>query len=521
MSVNWNFFVKKTDMKRVLFCSVLLLGFMLLFLNLGDRYLRLDEAETALLARNVLKYGYPRAWDGRNLITQQGGRDYNEDYAWTWHPWLQFYIAAISMNFFGYNQLAARLPFTIFGFLSIILAFQLSKEVYGDYWKALISMALIVSSVPFLIHVRQARYYPLSIFFTLLCMITYVRFINKKSSTTKPLTLSLILLLSSDLVAFAGVLLTLVLSSTINKKIKDKRIYTPILVSLTFAIGWMLYSNHNLENPLETVFLRIILNYIAYLPVVMYNIIPPIFIAAYIIQVGTNNRSLSLNGTGYILLTTVFSMILVASIAASHVDQIYFRYIISILPLIMILMASYLTDMLKKRRLLFCIILMLLILTNFLHIMPSYFLDEVDLRYTQLYSVYLTYPREPGYPLFSYIHEITHHVEDSIECISEELSKSAEETDIVKISYEDLPLMFHTNLTVVYRGNFYEDVDADWIIPLDFNVEYMKLRGMTEGFNKTVLNCVDAIPFSNDPEPSLHSYRTPLDGPRVKIYHKD
>jgi hypothetical protein len=50
--------------------GLLLVGALLIFPNLDDRYLWDDEAETALLAKNVLRFGVPVAWDGVSLISQ-------------------------------------------------------------------------------------------------------------------------------------------------------------------------------------------------------------------------------------------------------------------------------------------------------------------------------------------------------------------------------------------------------------------------------------------------------------------
>lgn len=68
---------------------ILFLGSILIFPNLGSMYLYIDEVGTAMLAKNVLKYGYPTAWDGKNLIAQQEEGEFNRDHIWTLHPWLQ------------------------------------------------------------------------------------------------------------------------------------------------------------------------------------------------------------------------------------------------------------------------------------------------------------------------------------------------------------------------------------------------------------------------------------------------
>jgi len=58
--------------------GLLLLAALLIFPNLDDRYLGDDEAETALLARSVLRFGVPVAWDAVSLISQECGGDHHE-----------------------------------------------------------------------------------------------------------------------------------------------------------------------------------------------------------------------------------------------------------------------------------------------------------------------------------------------------------------------------------------------------------------------------------------------------------
>ena len=50
--------------------GLFVLAGILLLSSLGNGYLWQDEAETALLARNTLRFGYPRAFDGRNSIEE-------------------------------------------------------------------------------------------------------------------------------------------------------------------------------------------------------------------------------------------------------------------------------------------------------------------------------------------------------------------------------------------------------------------------------------------------------------------
>jgi hypothetical protein len=84
--------------------------FFFAFYNLGGRALWGDEAETATLARNILKFGLPKVDDGVNHISLHGDKYDARDGIWTWSPWLQEYVAAASFAAFGTTTWAARAP---------------------------------------------------------------------------------------------------------------------------------------------------------------------------------------------------------------------------------------------------------------------------------------------------------------------------------------------------------------------------------------------------------------------------
>jgi len=82
-----------------------LIAALLIFPGLSDRYLWDDEAETALLAKNVLRFGVPLAWDGASLISQECGADYDANYLWRQTPWLPiFYSGRRSVTVYTYTD---------------------------------------------------------------------------------------------------------------------------------------------------------------------------------------------------------------------------------------------------------------------------------------------------------------------------------------------------------------------------------------------------------------------------------
>lgn len=143
--------------------------------NLGARTLWQDEAETALVGKVVATTGLPYAFDQDGPISQDWGYQFSVSPLWRWHPWLQFYLAAISFKLFGVSALTARLPFALTGIIFFWLWLNFIQK-YGPknkqfyFW----SIFLVLTSVPLLLHIRQARYYSLALLFTLITVDGYL-----------------------------------------------------------------------------------------------------------------------------------------------------------------------------------------------------------------------------------------------------------------------------------------------------------------------------------------------------------
>ena len=152
---------------------ILALAAFLLLFGLDNRPFWQDEAETAGLAKNVLKYGVPRAYDGVNIISQEQGREFDADFLWRWSPWLQIYVAAAAFRLGGFTTFAGRLPFALMGLACIFLVYRLVRHNFGDRTWALCAATLLTCSVPFLLFARQCRYYSLGALFTLMSLYAF------------------------------------------------------------------------------------------------------------------------------------------------------------------------------------------------------------------------------------------------------------------------------------------------------------------------------------------------------------
>src|SRR5437899_3514755 len=136
-----------------LVAGLLILAAALILPNLEDHYLWDDEAETALLAKNILRFGVPVAWDGASFISQECSTDYDANYLWRQTPWLPIYATALSFKVFGVDTLWARLPFAVLGVLAVLPCYVLARVLFVRRAPAMLATPLLALSVPFLLYV--------------------------------------------------------------------------------------------------------------------------------------------------------------------------------------------------------------------------------------------------------------------------------------------------------------------------------------------------------------------------------
>lgn len=150
-----------------------------IFTNVGLDYLWEDEGDTAALAVNILKFGVPKAWDGQAFLDSDHGARLNRDLVMVTHPWVQYYLAAGSFVIFGQNTFAARFPFALAGWLSIIGVYFFLWRLTRNRLAAFSAAALLTFSVQFLLYARQCRYCALNL---LLVVWLFWAFFNMKSA---------------------------------------------------------------------------------------------------------------------------------------------------------------------------------------------------------------------------------------------------------------------------------------------------------------------------------------------------
>ncbi len=322
---------KKFCLKNKVLLLILLLSCFLIFSGLTNRALWRDEAGTAIIGENVLKYGVPTVFDGKNLVVT-GYNDFNKDYISTKPP-LQYYLIAGSFLIFGTNTFAARLPFAIMGVLTVFITYFVALKLTSNRKIALTSAFLLAISVFFIMHSRNARYYSMSAFFSVLSTYFYLNFIKEKKDKFK-LIISCSLLFYTLPPVFLALMISfsihylLTLKKNIFKKENLKDISIILILVFLITFPYFLYS-YVLSPPIKAEsFLEIgskneeILNNIdlyfttlfQIIPKILFILIPFLLIDNIIESIRKKKNLLSINKELTLILLFVFLNLIIFSL---------------------------------------------------------------------------------------------------------------------------------------------------------------------------------------------------------------
>ncbi len=219
--------------------------FFLAFCNLDGRLFWGDEAETALLAKNILKFGVPKVDDGVNHISLHGDNYDARNGVWTWSPWLPEYVTAVSFAVLGQTTWAGRAPFAFIGWLAVMLLGLTAWKIYHSHKIAFSSMLLLGTSEVFLLHIRQCRYYSITVFAEILLVYGIYEILAKNRSGSWFILVGLTLQFYCNYtIAVANIPILLILAWKLFQQHRASA--WPLLVSLgiwlLISVPWLFYA---------------------------------------------------------------------------------------------------------------------------------------------------------------------------------------------------------------------------------------------------------------------------------------
>lgn len=527
-------FVPKPD----LFLVVLLaLTSVFLLYHLDHRPFWQDEAETACLANNVLKYGVPRAFDGVNLISQEEGREFAQgDYLWRWSPWLQIYLTAAAFQLGGATTTVGRLPFALLGILCVCLVYLLIKRHYGNLFWARASALLLAFSVPFLLFARQCRYYSLSMFLVLVGLYAFHLDWPRRWGPALLLLVSFGLLFHANYLIFFSYSVAFLAVAILlyRREMPLKRTLLLVLIELAVVLqGLVLYRIQKQSAMVD--FHRLLVNLESYIHDILQFMVPLPLALGLICYWGLllwrrDRFSDAWKDRGTRFTFGIGLIILLNLLILSWAPQGEFRYLVHLLPLVAILLGWVVWKVWQYQKFSGVLLGFLLIFTNWLHLLP---VEWLGLLYRPVHAncYTLTYP---NFPLKLYLSELFWSYPDVNRPLIQFFQTYARPGDTVLTNYGDLPLQFYTTCRVLggLQGRGPQPGELpDWVIKrwhtrwnrhygLHKSEVFIRNLDLAGDYEAIRLPFEDEI-YGNRADPHYHHFA--VDSPPVKnlvIYRK-
>jgi len=316
-----------------------------MFIRLGHPVFWVDEADTACIARNILKHGLPVCWD-HNFLVEAPVTKYAPGFVWNQHTWLMHYVMAASFLVGVATPLAARFPFALLGVATVYLTYLLARRAGASRGAALAAAGLLAANVQYVLFVRQARYFALLTFFTTVWFIGFLR-LHKRSGLLL-FILGAVGLFHSLYLTFFPIGAAFWLWSLLEpKRPRLKRLALATVVILALTIPWMFLAHVFQKRELvrrftATGFLIEIKEYAA-----KFNrrAFPAVF-AVIILALAACGRRRHLKFYGLTLLALAASVIFVVPISVVR----SLRYLVGFFPLLAVCAAMMLEDLWHWRR---------------------------------------------------------------------------------------------------------------------------------------------------------------------------
>ena len=495
-------------------------GFFLTFCNLDGRLFWSDEAENAVLARNILKFGVPKVDDGVNHISLHGDRFDARDGVWTWSPWLPEYVTAASFAVFGQTTWAGRAPFAFIGWFTVAALGAATWKIYRSHRITLAAMLLLGTSEVFLLHIRQCRYYSITVFAEILLLYGIYQILAKAKSGPWLVLAGLTLQFYCNYaIAAANIPLLLVLAWNLFRRQKASAL--PLLISLAilFLISapWLVFTEiwrqgsaepHDpWTKTLQFYLVRFHFNFFPWCIVLLpaYGWLAKRF-SKPAGGTKTENPSAALRSFEMYLFLLPFLYTPVLLVMPGG----YLRYLLPILPAVCLLVAAWLFRYIRWTALAVAL-LMIQCVSNVFAVATDPFAVQHPVRS----------------PLVDFVFGTLLPYRDRFTDVLDFFQKHAKPGDTVISANPEFPLMFYTRLKIVNArlSPFPLHPLPMWILPISLSDVFFfppaRLPDDLKRYYKTVtLTVHDSPRVDNMPEPDFYQSQTAKTMTQFVIYER-
>jgi len=233
------------------------------------------------------------------------------------------------------------------------------------------------------------------------------------------------------------------------------------------------------------------------------------------------------------LASLVIGINLLSLAAAAFFDTVFFRYVIHLIPLLLAMLAIVVVLVIERNAIAGYSLLLVLLATNAVHILPYNLPGMKHIKWSSLQ------PASPALiaiddlwvkahrfrsELLMYAHELTNSYEGPTEGLVKYLSVHARPGELIVANYEELPLMFYTNLRVLggLTGHgLTPDLRPDWIVNRKEGPYRDTLAAIiAAGSYEPIQLPYPDLHWENRPEPGKHHYVLAQSMHEVTLYRR-
>ena len=523
----------------------LALGILLLFPNLGDRMATGDEAYTLIQAKTVLGHGYPYPFYRNFEILPKATYQLGSILLFNWTPWLESYIAAAMEAVAGFSEFWLRFPFALFGLATIALTYVFARKLLSGRFALTMALLLLVTSVTFLLHARQARWYVLSMFFALATWHAYWCWIREGRSVWW-LSLTAVLLFHSQIYTFAAVLFSLAAHFVLFERKRCtlswlRKNALPLVAILMATAPWFVLTGQlaGKAGGITLSPLRFGLGIALYSYYTAVLLVPLVVVIPGLIMV---LRKEGWSEQRKFIATILLGSFLFLPVKGDLLPAV--RYLVFLIPLLSIVTAEALAVVRRKSVFIALVLAVVIGTTNVIHIAPLIpfrpLLDAVTVGKAQeLESEFIDQSLAPRAYFPEYLYEVTHHTTSAEEEIIRVMSEDGSPGDTFITSNFAHVILVYTNMDVGLpdaRAESYYKMTGqqppnrvpEWIIPRGFRFE----RAETDAFireadatynlsryRQVAIDINDEERWASSPDPINHKFKTDTSR-TLTIYHR-
>ena len=395
-------------------------------------------------------------------------------------------------------------------------------RLFDSIWVARLSALLLAVSVPFLLYSRQARWHgPAYLLLTGLLLSLDAMRKRRRSAVFGFVVCATIFFYTNFYVAI-GVLAALAVAVPFYRPGRGLLLSLVTAYALTAAAclpGLFFFNSFREGGNIDwaRIYQQFLIYGAAYLTFVLP--LPIIAVLAYLVARRDAVSELAEGWRRSVLFLLAFSWAYILYLSIG--PWMMFRYLTVLLIPAALLLGVAVYGVMQWNRLAGIGVLLLLALTNAIHLAPLGYVPETA---KVTYSTVSNFPSigPVGFPLGCYLSELAYPIKDSEAVLADYLREHAGPHDVVLAQYGDLPLQFYTGLRVV-GGMQGQPLPAnpDWIIQRAFvlspdvpgkdgSVRQFMLSQVPISQYMAVLTAPDFM-LANNPEPQYHLYRPPPD----------